>query len=85
MYVVFRLRRYKFWLSRAPGYLGTRDEKSGLGGHLIPSVDDFRQNPCYTTEAFRLRSDAVLGASALFVWLAQVRLLRFGPQFAIRD
>src|ERR1035441_2774244 len=23
-------RRYKFWLSRAPGYLGTRDEKSGL-------------------------------------------------------
>src|ERR1039457_6644336 len=30
VYVVFRLRRYKFWLSRAPGYLGTRDEKSGL-------------------------------------------------------
>src|ERR1035441_1436990 len=31
VYVVFGLRRYKFWLSRAPGYLGTRDEKSGLG------------------------------------------------------
>src|ERR1017187_5419095 len=30
VYVVFGLRRYKFWLSRAPGYLGTRDEKSGL-------------------------------------------------------
>src|SRR5664280_2481780 len=32
VYVVFGLRRYKFWLSRAPGYLGTRDEKSGLAG-----------------------------------------------------
>src|ERR1017187_5332445 len=31
VYVVFRLRRHKLWLSRAPGYLGTRDEKSGLG------------------------------------------------------
>src|ERR1035438_2137004 len=30
VYVVFRLRRHKLWLSRAPGYLGTRDEKSGL-------------------------------------------------------
>src|ERR1035441_3738768 len=27
---LFRLRCYKLWLSRAPGYLGTRDEKSGL-------------------------------------------------------
>jgi len=35
VYVVFGLRRYKFWLSRAPGYLGTRDEKSGLGA--VPS------------------------------------------------
>src|SRR5664280_215291 len=30
VYVVFRLRRCKSWLSPAPGYLGTRDEKSGL-------------------------------------------------------
>src|ERR1039458_2553648 len=35
VYVVFGLRRYKFWLSRAPGYLGTRDEKSGLVSSFI--------------------------------------------------
>src|ERR1019366_6260179 len=34
VYVVFRLRRHKLWLSRAPGYLGTRDEKSGLESGL---------------------------------------------------
>src|ERR1039457_4523859 len=39
VYVVFRLRRYKFWLSRAPGYLGTRDEKSGLN----PDAAHFRE------------------------------------------
>src|ERR1035441_1232961 len=39
--VVFRLRRYKFWLSRAPGYLGTRDEKSGLA---LPSVSLFTES-----------------------------------------
>src|ERR1019366_7596615 len=30
VYVVFGFRRCKSWLSPAPGYLGTRDEKSGL-------------------------------------------------------
>src|ERR1039458_2707519 len=34
VYVVFRLRRHKLWLSRAPGYLGTRDEKSGLSSSI---------------------------------------------------
>ena len=77
--------RFPGGLARLGFFLTVPTRPFRLAGHLIPSVDDYRQNPCNTTEAFRLRSDAVLGASALLVWLAQVRLLRFGPQFAIRD
>ena len=44
VYVVFGLRRYKFWLNRDPGYPGTRDEKSRLGGSFWSSAnfDPFR-------------------------------------------
>src|ERR1035441_9514003 len=35
VYVVFGFRRCKSWLSPAPGYLGTRDEKSGIAAGNI--------------------------------------------------
>src|ERR1035441_1755999 len=40
VYVVFRLRRCKSWLSPAPGYLGTRDEKSGLAVRQVEEAQD---------------------------------------------
>src|ERR1035438_2139694 len=42
VYVVFGFRRCKSWLSPAPGYLGTRDEKSGLRNHGALQVDEWR-------------------------------------------
>src|ERR1035437_565059 len=60
VYVVFRLRRHKLWLSRAPGYLGTRDEKSGL---TVSGSGGFR---------LLTRSRAVRRSAFRFCWPAAV-------------
>ena len=61
--------RFPGGLARLGFFLTVPTRPFRLAGHLIPSVDDFRQNPCYTTEAFRLRS-LLAGASVSTVWLA---------------